>query len=91
MNFPLCAKLLKHLGDNGLCSKEFVLQIITVLFARDSSNFQPSIYLNALTKFTKPESLTYEVRLLKLIQYLSEDSWEAASNVISCEGIFHQY
>ena len=91
MNFSICAKILKHLASNGLCGKEFVLQIIAVLFGRDSSNFKPSLYLNALNHLSKSESLRYEVRLLKFIHYLSEDSWEDALNVISHEGNILQY
>lgn len=43
MNYPLCAKLLKHLIDNGLCGREIVLQTITLLFGKDRSNFNSDI------------------------------------------------
>ena len=71
MNYPLCAKLLKHLIDNGLCGREIVLQTITLLFGKDRSNFNSDIYIKALDHLSKSEPIKYEIRLLKLIHHLS--------------------
>ena len=59
---------------------------MTTLFVNDRANFPSDIFMEGLNELTKIETLKHEIRLIKLVQHLSEKRWDDALHIATTGG-----